>query len=230
MSNARLLDKREEAIFAAQGLELDLPISVAQAAHIGVRLPEAASADGLAYTEQELVASSQRLVYGIAKRFWAAFEVNRSIREDVHQAGMLALCKAAKAFDPDKQSWAGFAAPCVFRAMAREVRKLLNPVGGRETATPFSRMGTADKDFVATLEAAETTGGALETADAVRAALDCKLLTSRDISILRRTYGIDCEAVKDATIAKEIGVSRARVVQLRQTALAKLHLARRFGH
>lgn len=176
---------------------------------------------------QELVVSSQGIVGALSKKFWRAYEVNRSIRPDVEQAGMLALVKAAKVHDPAKTSWGSFASACAFRAMAREVSRLLNPIGGKRVKVVALGCDDGDDDDANFIRA--RSDDAVVCADEVAAALSCKLLTDRERLILRRTYGIDRPAVKDATIAREVGVGRSRVVQLRTAALAKIRLYRKYA-
>jgi len=194
---------------------------------------------------QALVADSQGLAYKLADRFWQAFDVNVSIKPDVQQAGLFALCKAARTYDPEKGSWGRYAAPVVFRDMARQVRFLLNPVGrqsgtwddiqaaGTGSVIGFSELARKDEDGTITYDLPDLAGAKKRQSeedwnDLAYIVENGKFLTDRERVILQLHFGLeDGNPWKDGEIAKRIGVGRARVCQLRKSATVKVqcHMA-----
>lgn len=62
-----------------------------------------------------------------------------NIYDDVIGAGLLALERAKRSYDPKKGDFAAYAAPAVFRAIVAETRKLLNIVVPPRTAPRDAR-------------------------------------------------------------------------------------------
>ena len=68
---------------------------------------------------ERLVLENMKLVYYLINKYYPTYTQD----EDLQQCGMLALCRAAETWDPDKSQFSTYASKCITNAFNVELRK-----------------------------------------------------------------------------------------------------------
>lgn len=105
--------------------------------------------------KQQLVEENMNLVHYLIKTYYPTFSAD----EDIIQAGMVGLCRAANTWDEELSAFSTFASRCVLNDIRKELRarkkhngtlSLDYEVGGEEGTVQFGDLleGEQDIDFV----------------------------------------------------------------------------------
>jgi RNA polymerase sigma factor (sigma-70 family) len=182
--------------------------------------------------EQQALASdprSLRLAADIARRYARSFP---RLADEFHGEAFLALCRAARTFDPHRRvSFPTHAANRINGAMI-DLCRGLSPAG-------YRRRDAADVPFVGSIEVVKTyddTGRALSLRDILTSDEDpadwgeeyqdelavlLRSLPRRDRAVLGLLYGQAATASAGGT-ARAVGISESRVFQIQARAISVL--------
>jgi RNA polymerase sigma factor (sigma-70 family) len=158
----------------------------------------------------------------IKKAIEIYFRRSRS-RDDLIQWGQIGLFKAVKSYQPDKGSWSVYAIICIRNAVQNGLRaqRRGSYKPGAFASVPYSEnllLTEMTYDPISPIDDAAELTAALNT------------LTQQEREVLVRSYFKAPRGQSSSTvpgqgsleIAREMGLSHARIIQIRKKALSKL--------
>lgn len=174
----------------------------------------------------ELVNKYQRLAFKLANQFQAS----TGSEEDWVSHSFLALIKAAEMYDSGKAEFMTFA----YQWIRGELKKAFECDSERRTLIPSvsdthnesRRPENGDEEFfVGLVPGPNMQFVAINRHKEVSAAIDA--LSERERVVIRRLFGLNAqeEEVTADEISRDLGVSRARVYQIKARALSKMQTA-----
>lgn len=165
---------------------------------------------------ENLVTENMGLVYYLANRFYHP-QVDR---EDIASIGSIGLIKASRSFEEDKgKKFSTFASVCIKNEIMMAFKKERGVTSSLDDPVKTESENLTVLDLVPSNVSVDDDIDRIFAIQELRKAIE--KLPARYKFIVKAYYGIDCEAMTQAEVAKYLGCTQSNVQRILREILAK---------